>query len=152
MINEIFEFIKENKELLFGGAGVALVTSTVNFFRNRKFASDNTVVHKIPEKIAKPDFSIKQYSLSSVAGNDPEYGFCLYNGGGDCFNVEVSLGGFPKNFKYSKIPRGGQISFSANIPRGTGFLEIIIKGINENGVDFSKFIHGEKFRKGFEFS
>lgn len=176
MIDNIIELIRENKEWLFGGVGGTAVVAIFNFFRNKnkgegelqknQFASNNavnvqaqgdvsigsinSVDRKIPETLAKPEFSIKQVSFSSGGRDGPEYGFELYNGGGNCFNVEVSSDRFSKTFKFPKISRGCSVRIITEIPFGTDFLGVKIKGFNENGDNYSQFVSGPRERSGFK--
>lgn len=112
----------------------------------------NVTGRGVPEKIAKPNFSIKEVGFTGAAGGDPEYRLQLYNGGGHCYTVRVRSNAFSRKFEIAEIRRGGALSITVTIPPGTASMMLIIVGLDENGDEFSQVIHGTKYRTGYEFS
>lgn len=114
--------------------------------------SVNMTDRRIPEKIAKPDFSIKQVGFTGVWGEDPEYRLQISNSGGHCYSVEVRSHVFSPEFKIPEIHRGASKSFTVTTPRGTGSMMIIIAGLDGNGAEFKQVLHGINYRDGYKFS
>lgn len=178
----IFDWINQNRDWIFSGVGVSLVTLLAYifiFFIRRKqpqgnaqstsqVANDNivniqggddltigsvTIQHnKVPPALAKPDFSIKQIGFTGVYGKEPEYALQIYNGGGDLFSAKVKFDRSTREYSFSKISRGQSNSIKVSLSGDSGALTVTIAGFDANGVEFKKVFFGTMYTSGYEFS
>lgn len=178
----IFDWINQNREWVFSGIGVTLLTFSVYilmFFIRRKqpqgniqstsqVSNDNIVniqgggdlaigsvtiqQNKVPLALARPDFSIKQIGFAGVYGREPEYTLQIYNGGGALFSAKVKFDRSTKEHSFSQISRGQSKSIKVSLSGDSDALTVIIAGFDENGVEFKKVFWGTRYTSGYEFS
>lgn len=178
----MLELIIKNKEWVFSGIGVTMLTFglgiLVNFIRRKivkkqppqinQTSSDNTVTiqgardisvgtitvhdHKIPAALAKPNFSIKQVGFCGSVGAAPEYTLLISNNGGACFNASLRHDESSETYSFPRFSRGASKRISMSFQSGAGSVLVIINGLDENGNEYKQLIQGTRYMHGFEFS
>ena len=168
LFNKIVDFITDKFDVLFSGAGVAiiaamasavlLITNKANkIITSRKLVAKNLnqAASKTPAETLEsagkknplkvPVFKLIRTSMSFTGGSKPvkDYEFKVTNNGGKAFNVAVSGSILPKSIELQDINRHGSKSFTLAFGGSDLPQEIVlnIKCLDEDGDS-----HGQVIR------
>ena len=165
VVNKIVNFITEKFDVLFSGAGVAIITITVSalivivkkidkIITTRKLVAENLKEAALPAEILKPQdkknqlkvpiFTLIRTRMSFTGGYKPvkDYEFKVANSGGKAFNVAVSGSILPGSIELQDINRHGSKSFilafgGSELPQE---ITVKIKCLDEDGDSHSQVI------------
>lgn len=167
LFNKIVNFITEKFDVLFSGAGVAIITAIASvifliankankIITSRRLVAENLnqTTSKIPLEILEPAgkknplkvpaFKLIRTRMSFTGGYKPvkDYEFKVTNSGGKAFNVAVSGSILPESIELQDINRHGSKSFTlafggSDLPQE---IAVKIKCLDEDGDSHSQVI------------
>jgi hypothetical protein len=111
----------------------------------------NAIDKRIPEPLAKPDFTLRQTGCSLSGSAPAEYTFRITNFGGDCFNVLLTEDNNAEPQRFAQLRRSQSGTIKLRFTSVPGHIHIVIKGYDGNGEHFTQNKFANLERQGFAF-